>query len=95
MGLQDALPRVLLPPVVVVVLRVHHPSHSVVGGASDAESENSSAHKVQYSHFFIATTQSLLHFSFCCLEDKSELTGLNKIKEQHEQQITILQPLCR
>ena len=90
MGLQDALPRVLLPPVVVVVLRVHHPAHSasVVGGAADARSENSSAHRV-YSHFFIATTQSLLHFSFCCHEDKPEIVGFNKIQGHHEQLITI------
>ena len=40
MGLQDAVPGVLLPPIVVVmVLRVHHHSHSV-GGADNVESEN-------------------------------------------------------
>ena len=86
MGLEDALPRVLLPPVVVVVLRVHHPSHSV-GGADGAKSENSSAHKVQTSHFFIATAQSLSHFSFCCLKDKPELLlVLIKSKSMHHEQ---------
>ena len=58
MGLEDALPRVLLPPVVVVVLRVHHPSHSVVGGADGAKSENTSTYNIvtfsllQNSHFY-------------------------------------------
>ena len=53
MGLEDALPRVLLPPVVVMVLSVHHHSHWVVGGATGAKSENT-------LHFY--STRSGQHF---------------------------------
>ena len=78
MGLEDAFPRVLLPPVVVMVLRVHHHSHWVVGGATGAESENNEHLQIRQGKgkgWRQVTPSFFVHFGYSkfgpCIEEKN------------------------